>query len=174
MKRMRVISAVVMAAGLAWAQQTATNAVDARRQLTAVDAQLATLRMEARQSPQTEVARKASMAAEKAYADALAAIPEIKALDEQIEAARSQMRDLMMKREQALKAYATQVGAVKKTRDDAAANYRQAMMGGAAGEQLLLRRRQLSMSVGAIDAGATAVAAPAPVLGEPTVSNIGK
>lgn len=96
MRRIIIVGVLTMAMGMAWAQQPATNAVVARQQLAAIEAQLSALRTQARESPETDAARKAAMDAEKAYADALAAIPEIKALDDQIAAARDQMRELMI------------------------------------------------------------------------------
>lgn len=149
MKRLAIILVLTASVGVAMAQQPTTNAMGVQQQLAAIDAQLAAVRAQTRDSAQLDIARKASMDADKAYANALAAIPSIKALDDQIAAARDQMRDLMMRRQQALAANAEQVSVIKKARDEAAANVRQAVMGGTTGQQLMLRRQQLIMALGA-------------------------
>ena len=144
MKRTAAIIVVAMAAGLALGQQAATDAGTVRDQLNATAAQMAALRAQAREAPATIALRQSMTDANAAYEQAVAAIPAVKAVDDQLAAVRAQMRQLMLQREAALKANAPQLAAVRQARDAASTQYRQAMMGGAAGAVLMARQRELA------------------------------
>ena len=157
MKRTAAIIVVAMAAGLALGQQAATDAGTVRDQLNATAAQMAALRAQAREAPATIALRQSMTDANAAYEQAVAAIPAVKAVDDQLAAVRAQMRQLMLQREAALKANASQLAAVRQARDAASAQYRQAMMGGEAGAVLMARQRELA-TLDATQARAAAVA----------------
>ncbi len=157
MRRTAAIIVVAMAAGLAFGQQAATDAGTVRDQLNATAAQMAALRAQAREAPATIALRQSMTDANAAYEQAVAAIPAVKAVDDQLAAVRAQMRQLMLQREAALKANASQLAAVRQARDAASAQYRQAMMGGEAGAVLMARQRELA-TLDATQARAAAVA----------------
>lgn len=151
MKTATAIWVAAVTAVTAVGQQMETNTTVLRQRLATIDVQLGQVREAARQSSDVQAKRIALAQAEMAYSKAVSGVPGLGDLDKQITAVRAQLRDLMGRREQMLKSGSTEMATAYSAHERAAAEFRQAAMGGKEGERLLADRLEVARALSTVE-----------------------
>jgi len=140
---------VALGAPVAVAQESRTNLL---AEIAALDARIAQARVEKRSDAEKAALTESARAAAVAYGEAVESIPEIQSLDAQIEAARKQVSDLCRRRAAVLKANDAALAAVRKTREDAIAAHRRAIVAERAEQALIRKQNELRGRLALMDA----------------------
>ena len=146
----KILAIGLFLAGIQAAVVLGENAAELKAKLKALDERAVTERRESMRAPELIALREASAVAEKAYQEAVSAIPEVQELDRQIAALREQMRDLMKKRADAVEAAKPTLSAELQASETARTAYTTAMRRGS--DALLKERRELSQRLAELEA----------------------
>lgn len=150
------VVAVIVAAQVAAGQDLAAL----RAELATVDAQVRQAREQAAKSPQLEGLRATLAQAARAYEEAVARIPEVKATEAELVEVRARTAELVNARQSAIEANGQALAPVRQGKEAAETAFHRAMQGGEAGQALLKRRQELRAQLAKLQAS-VAVAAPA-------------
>ena len=141
MSKYVVLLAMVLAAGVTMAQEAAENL---QAEVLSVNRQLSAVKEAAMRSPEAEAKRAAALKTNEAYREAVNNLDGIKAIDEEVAALRTKLRDLQKQRRDIIEANKALLAEKENACRTASSELQAVLEGGESGQALKQRRQALT------------------------------